>query len=67
MFRLYGGGGSGFSGHTVAVSHLGHATHIQGDESVAEQAAMKSPSSVDVLWVDLFKVRLLKAMIQNSK
>ena len=37
-----------------------HATHIQGDESVAKQAAMKSPSAVDVLWVDLFKQRLLE-------
>lgn len=52
MFTLGGGGWGG--GLELSVS-AGHATHIQGDESVAEQAAMKSPGAVDVLWVDLVK------------
>lgn len=60
MFTLHGES-SGSRRYPVAVSRRGHATHIQGDGSVAEQAATKSPSSVDVLWVDLFKQRLLEA------
>lgn len=48
-------------------SLLAHATHIQGDESVAEQAAMKSPSTVDVLWVDLFKQRLIQARTDRER
>lgn len=52
---------SGSSGTLKLSVTAAHATHIQGDESVAEQAAMKSPSAVDVSWVDLFNQRLLEA------
>lgn len=37
-------------------SLLAHATHIQGDESAAEQVSMKS-----MLWMDLVQQRLLNS------
>lgn len=37
-------------------SPLAHATHIQGDESAAEQVSMKS-----LLWMDLVQQRLLNS------
>lgn len=40
-------------------SLLAHATHIQGDESVAEQVTMKS---LNVLWTDLVQQRLLNSL-----
>lgn len=40
------------------LSLLAHATHIQGDENVAEQVTMKS---LNVLWMDLVKQRLLNS------
>lgn len=46
--------------YCICPSLLAHATHIQGDESVAEQVTMKS---LDVLWTDLVKQSLLNSYI----